>query len=424
MTSKKSNGGDRISPLSDSILHHILSFLHTKSAVQTSVLSSRWRHLWKSMPHLIFDKKITPNAKSFAGLVYEVLLFRQTTSHIHSFRLLSMDDTDDARDLYNWIVVAIGRNVKEIEIDLLTYNPIKLPNSLFTCQTLTSLELSSSSSIQKLELPDKISLPMLETLSLDSFSFGDVEAVNKLISGCPVLLRLEILGCDLDVEGCLVIDAPTLLTLAVEYGANSGGLLDLHKCEIRINAPNLDVFWCADYIARKFTFVGERTLLDSAEIYLVANGNDFFAPLLDLSISEDEGEKKEHARRCTSLLGAVCGTKRLHLGAWMLLNDSSGKLLNWDEEIFNSANVVGESQWFPKRCIFHHLKVIEIHDVIGYMNEFNVLEFLLENALILEKIIIWTSNDISCDRKKGLINFSKALLKIPRASSDIVILFF
>ncbi|CAI0377129.1 unnamed protein product [Linum tenue] len=41
---------DRVSHLSNNILHHILSFLDTGSVVQTSILSRRWRCLWKDIP--------------------------------------------------------------------------------------------------------------------------------------------------------------------------------------------------------------------------------------------------------------------------------------------------------------------------------------------------------------------------------------
>uniref|UniRef100_A0A0D9XQ60 F-box domain-containing protein n=1 Tax=Leersia perrieri TaxID=77586 RepID=A0A0D9XQ60_9ORYZ len=39
---------DRIGVLPDEILHHVLSFLPSKGAVQTCLLARRWRHLWKS----------------------------------------------------------------------------------------------------------------------------------------------------------------------------------------------------------------------------------------------------------------------------------------------------------------------------------------------------------------------------------------
>nr|CAB3489452.1 unnamed protein product [Digitaria exilis] len=40
--------GGSIEELPDSVLEHILGFLPSPEAVQTSVLARRWRHLWKS----------------------------------------------------------------------------------------------------------------------------------------------------------------------------------------------------------------------------------------------------------------------------------------------------------------------------------------------------------------------------------------
>ncbi|CAA7036759.1 unnamed protein product [Microthlaspi erraticum] len=45
----------QISSLPDEILQHILSFVSTKFAIRTSLLCSRWRHVWSNMPSLCFD---------------------------------------------------------------------------------------------------------------------------------------------------------------------------------------------------------------------------------------------------------------------------------------------------------------------------------------------------------------------------------
>uniref|UniRef100_A0A0E0LM21 F-box domain-containing protein n=1 Tax=Oryza punctata TaxID=4537 RepID=A0A0E0LM21_ORYPU len=47
---------DRISELPDHLLATILSHLDTRSSAATSVLSQRWKHIWKSVPTLRFSQ--------------------------------------------------------------------------------------------------------------------------------------------------------------------------------------------------------------------------------------------------------------------------------------------------------------------------------------------------------------------------------
>ncbi|XWS59182.1 hypothetical protein CRYUN_Cryun08bG0099800 [Craigia yunnanensis] len=55
---------DRLSDLPDCLIHHILSLIDIKSAVQTCILSRRWNNLCTSLPKLNFDSqsfnKLTP----------------------------------------------------------------------------------------------------------------------------------------------------------------------------------------------------------------------------------------------------------------------------------------------------------------------------------------------------------------------------
>ncbi|RLM66614.1 hypothetical protein C2845_PM16G08280 [Panicum miliaceum] len=49
-SSSSLTGGDRLSSLPDRLIHHILSFMKARQVVRTCVLSTRWKHLWRSVP--------------------------------------------------------------------------------------------------------------------------------------------------------------------------------------------------------------------------------------------------------------------------------------------------------------------------------------------------------------------------------------
>ncbi|KAL5699284.1 hypothetical protein ACHQM5_030212 [Ranunculus cassubicifolius] len=66
-----------------------------------------------------------------------------------------------------------------------------------------------------------------------------------------------------------------------------------------------------------------------------------------------------------------------------------------------------------------HLKYVYIRHVNGYPNELKFLEILLENSIVLEKIVISFVLIISPDIQ---IKFIEELLSLPRASSNVTIL--
>jgi hypothetical protein len=51
--------GDQINSLPDVLLFMIISHLSVPESIQTSMLSGRWKNIWKSSFCLHFDKKIS-----------------------------------------------------------------------------------------------------------------------------------------------------------------------------------------------------------------------------------------------------------------------------------------------------------------------------------------------------------------------------
>jgi hypothetical protein len=71
---------DMISNLPDNVLIHILSFLSTKNAIKTSILSTKWRHLWTYLS--VFDFRISYPFRSYS-LLYTVATLVHKSNHHH-----------------------------------------------------------------------------------------------------------------------------------------------------------------------------------------------------------------------------------------------------------------------------------------------------------------------------------------------------
>ncbi|XP_040364543.1 putative F-box/LRR-repeat protein At3g58920 isoform X2 [Rosa chinensis] len=73
---------DKISNLPSDVIQHILSYLHFKEAVKTSVLSKAWRHKWAMLPSLAFDDTV---GSSIERIVNHVLFSH--TGPVDAFKL-------------------------------------------------------------------------------------------------------------------------------------------------------------------------------------------------------------------------------------------------------------------------------------------------------------------------------------------------
>ncbi|CAN6900030.1 unnamed protein product [Brassica oleracea] len=140
---------DRISQLPDDLLLKVLSFLPTKVAVSTSILSKRWEFLWMWLPKLEYDDSEYSEEER-----YKLHSFIDFSLPLHkapvieslrlNFDVCNRFDPIYSDDIEKWVLTAVSRCVHELSVTLASmhYELAGLPSSLFTCKSLVILELT------------------------------------------------------------------------------------------------------------------------------------------------------------------------------------------------------------------------------------------------------------------------------------------
>jgi len=241
-----------MSSLPENVLHHILSFLTTKEAIQTSILSRRWQYLWTSISNIdLNDMSSWSNRKkdkgkkqdrypmcksSFLDFVERVLLLHDA-SDIKRLRLRFTVVVNSSR-LNSWISAAVRHNVEELDLSLPMQTRFVLPCCLFTCDSLVVLKLFMDCPFKP---PIFIHFSNLKTLHLSAVTFSDDNSTQQLFFSCPVLQELELLYCGWKNLKTITISIPTLKRLAIE---NELLWDDALSCVTKICAANLISLKC------------------------------------------------------------------------------------------------------------------------------------------------------------------------------------
>ncbi|XP_045790023.1 FBD-associated F-box protein At4g10400-like isoform X1 [Trifolium pratense] len=187
----------RVSSLPDSILCNILSFLPTKEAVATTILSKRWKPLCLSVSTLDFNlynlsRRTMKTAADLSRLVNSVMLSRHDTLPIQTFRLKCCPFRIwDADDIIELIISAIQRRTQTLELNMMFIDVHNnFVSSLFTCRTLTVLKLKNLTIREDIpQINNNIS--PLKTLHLETVFFvTHTHLINFLLS-FPLLEELE-----------------------------------------------------------------------------------------------------------------------------------------------------------------------------------------------------------------------------------------
>ncbi|XP_074267910.1 F-box/LRR-repeat protein At3g58900-like [Silene latifolia] len=140
---KHVNSLDRISALPDEVLSQMLSFLPTRDAVRTSILSKSWRYLSTMTSCLSFDDtpcfddsdsdedKIIEATQLFKKFVDKVLESHQATA-IKKFLLVCLGDYDIS-DLNRWVRSGFQESVQELHLEYIKFRDFRSMEQLFSC---------------------------------------------------------------------------------------------------------------------------------------------------------------------------------------------------------------------------------------------------------------------------------------------------
>ncbi|KAJ0435486.1 putative F-box domain, FBD domain, leucine-rich repeat domain superfamily [Helianthus annuus] len=257
MSSTSENVDDRLSMLPDEILSHILSLMPMKFAIQTSILSKRWRYIWMFVTNLDFgDIHSMDSLHSLTIIVDRVLRFC-TPSQVKLFRLHFRLICARVSRVSNWIDELVRLKISELDLRV---HQLQLPPSMFTCSTLTKLRLEPSGydgqNVWEFKCP--VNLPCLKTLDMFVFSYPSLNAF-KLISGSPML---ESLSLDVRVraedEEDYVFNIPTLKRLTfTSFKCGSW----THK--VVLHLPNLE-YLCVEELCSLFVMEDVSSLVEAS----------------------------------------------------------------------------------------------------------------------------------------------------------------
>ncbi|KAJ3690757.1 hypothetical protein LUZ61_019921 [Rhynchospora tenuis] len=201
------SGTDRISDLPDALLTHILSYLPTKEAVQTCLLSKQWRKVWASVPVLDFDfadflsddifspgKNVTVQTECYNNFVQFVDAVLRQAQHLDRFRLVWQCQDNYYRycdfPVKRWILLVLQKRPRVLSIYIQS-PPVSahVPDLAFTCSSLEEMKLRFDNLWFHVLNPVLVCLPLLRKLNLElrvsapSLQYLEIAAMSCLTAG-------------------------------------------------------------------------------------------------------------------------------------------------------------------------------------------------------------------------------------------------
>uniref|UniRef100_A0A3Q7GAT3 F-box domain-containing protein n=1 Tax=Solanum lycopersicum TaxID=4081 RepID=A0A3Q7GAT3_SOLLC len=384
---------DDISNLPAQIVDKILSHLSLRDAVRTSVLSSKWRNKWVTLPNLVFDNQsllISSQDQTFiknkiVNIVDHVLLLH--SGPIHKFKL-SHRDLQGVCDIDRWILFLSRGAVKEFILEIWKGHRYKLHSSIYLCQKLNHLELFNC----LLKPPHTFNgFKSLKSLDLQHITM-EQDAFEQLVSRCHLLERLTLMNfegfSDLKIHQFHehIQSCYRLIGLYVNPGfdknltlGSAGNLVKFFAHLPRLQRLEVQSFFLKYLADNK---VPGRLPTPCDELSFLSMRINF-----------------NHLDEC---LAALC-----------LLRSSPNlqelEMLARTEEQSTLRTVASVMKEDYQNCMFNQLRHVKIAGITGLKQELNFVNFLLSNSPVLERMTVKPASvDGAWEMLKELLRFRRA----------------
>ncbi|TVU26124.1 hypothetical protein EJB05_28659, partial [Eragrostis curvula] len=340
-------GSRSINSLPDGALEHIISFLPAEEAVQTSVLASRWRHLWKSATGLRIgcrDDGEPGPVKEHREFVDHLLLLRGGSPLYYTCEIkLGQFQADDMARINLWFRHAVQCKVRVLRLRIFSNLYLPLDDLPLVAQRLTRLELHGV---------------QLNSTSMD-------------FSSCPAMDHLELIDCGLTNVKKIVSESVKHLSIISCFDDSC-----YERSRVRVCVPKL--------ISLRLGEIDRTPILDSMPLLVEAfvRVNDWRGDMCRIKLEPADCSSGANKSLVCGSSGNV-GTGRCT--SFLLLHSLSEAM----SLVLNSVPDVivfrGDSRWCP---IFRNLKTLLLDDYWCVPDEFNALACILEHSPVLEKLTL------------------------------------
>ncbi|KAG7572372.1 FBD domain [Arabidopsis suecica] len=288
---------DEFGNLPEEVICHILSFLTTKEAALTSVLSKRWLNLWKLVPNIDIDDSVflypEEGKREREGILQcfmdfvDKLLALQGDSPIDRFSLKCETGIDKDR-VNGWICNVLRRGVSDLELSL-DYSGYDsdsdeiycLPEELFESKTLVDLKLRSEEyGVNWWRGGEYTCLPLLKTLEIDA-EWITCDELEMFLPAFPVLEELYL--ADKKWLWNETVSSSSLRKLTI-YA--SGFESYLNPESISFDTPSLVYLEYSDFVAADYPKVNLTNLVEAHIRLMVTEGQ---VNLIRAPNDEDDG---------------------------------------------------------------------------------------------------------------------------------------